>query len=597
MRQYGMKYNLQNRILTVLLAIIIPGAGHLYQARYLRGLLLLTLWLMDITAMIRLADANGGRHLLLIVYLGLALPVIYFISVYDALQGAGDAERRRMSAPRTNLVQGLLLMAAGGVLLLLIKPPDSLEPWMSELADYTLGPGLIAVAAAAILLTVRSRSRWSSYRLGRLTGAIIIGAVGWILLWDQLSGDNHIALLVEWWPILIILIGAEVITKQWWMAGERAASRLRFDLAGLSIAAIIAVTAYTVTQYAELPFRWLDQWNADLAGLSDYGEEKGYRYEKQPVTLTADELGSHIAIESTNGQVTVRQGTTADLQVSSVIWVDVDNQAEADSIGEKSFIHIDRKDSRLIIKGNGEPYGPNGSRKPRMNITITLPAASANPLTDEELFEGSSIPPGRSLSIQTGNGIIDVAGAQLQGGLTLEQATGDIRINDVTGEVKAETKSGQITLSRVSGAAVLATTNGSITASSITGSLSGSAANGNIELEQVSGALEAETDNGKIRITDAAGSIKADTLNGGIEISSRAIGGDWDIDSSVGEIMLSLPESGDYSIYGSVTFGTIKSDFPYTISKKTIRGKSGAGTNRIHINATNSIILQRLKEL
>ncbi|MNE46378.1 hypothetical protein D3C80_1407100 [compost metagenome] len=65
------------------------------------------------------------------------------------------------------------------------------------------------------------------------------------------------------------------------------------------------------------------------------------------------------------------------------------------------------------------------------------------------------------------------------------------------------------------------------------------------------------------------------------------------MDSSIGEISLSLPEEGDYSIYGSVTFGNISTELPFEVSKKTVKGAVGEGRYRIQINATNSIVIHR----
>lgn len=89
-------------------------------------------------------------------------------------------------------------------------------------------------------------------------------------------------------------------------------------------------------------------------------------------------------------------------------------------------------------------------------------------------------------------------------------------------------------------------------------------------------------------------SVKADTLNGDIELSSDIVGGNWDLDSSVGEIKLAMPENSHFTLYGSVTFGNITSELPLEVSKKTIRGTMGDGTFRIQINATNSISIKQI---
>jgi len=197
------------------------------------------------------------------------------------------------------------------------------------------------------------------------------------------------------------------------------------------------------------------------------------------------------------------------------------------------------------------------------------------------------------LTIQVTNGSVDVSGLNVPGGLQVKVTNGEIAIREVRGSVAVETKNGSITASDIDGNAKLETYNGVVKAARIHGDLAGSTLSGGIEVEQLTGAAEVETKNGEIVIREASSSIKADTLNGDIEISSAVVGGDWDIDSSIGEIRLLIPENGSYTVNGSVTFGNVVTDLPLTASKKTIRGDIGSGEYRININANSSISVNR----
>lgn len=614
----------KSRLLAALLAFVLPGAGHLYTGHYQRGLLLLAGLLLDAAAIIRLADANGARHLLFIVYLGIALPVFFFISVYDALQSI----ERTAEQPSSGLsaASGLLIMAAGILLLVLIKPPAALIPWMNELADFAVGP--VLMVAAVLLLIGHTRGGEPMFKLGRFTSAILIIGVGALLLWDQIQGRNDIALLGQWWPFVFILLGAEITVYS--VAARKSNKRLRLDVVGGMMAIVIAASAYVVTQYAELPFRWLDQY-VDIKGTADYAEEKGYHYTKEQITVPFDSTTSVMKITNPNGKVVVRAGEDDRITIETEVWVDVENQEEADKIADKTYVETDSEGDKQVISAIGEPYGTNGTRKPRINMIVTIPklaveepiildeseteepntqgdaeieaaeleltAPANNAETDPSanLESGDEADPATaptlSLSIDVSNGAIDVSGLVVPGGLALKGSSGDINVRDIVGSIVLKGNNGGITVSQITGSADVSTKNGTITVSGITGDMLASTVNGSLELNEVAGSIEAETKNGKIRIAGAGASIKADTLNGGIELISRVVGGDWDVDSSVGEIKLYIPENGDFSIYGSVTFGTITTDFPLTISKKTARGIVGAGTYRIQVNATNSIFI------
>lgn len=603
MREFGLDRP-RSRLLTLLLAFVLPGAGHLYTGRYQRGLLLTAGLVLDIAAIIRLADANAARHLLFIVYLGITLPVYYFVSVFDALQSRSDAEEG--STAQLSPLIGLLIMAAGVLLFVLVDPPAVLIPWMDDLAEMSVGPFLMAVAL--VLWFSRVKGDQSMFRLGRFTSAVFIIVIGSLLLWDQAQGRNDVALIGKWWPAVFILLGAEIIIYS--ILFRKSAKRLRFDFIGAIIAIVISVVAYTVTQYADFPFRWLDQY-VDLNGAPDYGEEKGFKFIKETDTVPFDAAAiAKLKISNPNGTVTVRGGGTNQIVIDTEVWVDVTDEKEAGEIADKSVVERVSDGDSMTITAKGEPYGTNGSRKPRMNIVITVPqiaitaqdpvestdspspdpAVTATPFTEMETETESS--PRMAITVDVNNGPIAASGLTVPGGLQLKSDNGDISARQIEGPLVIHGLNGGIKLQNVTGDAELSTKNGAVTAVSLTGNLTSETWNGAMTLSSITGSVEADTKNGRIAIKEVTGEVKASTLNGNIELSSRTVGGNWDLDSTVGEIKLRVPRFGDYSVFGSVTFGSITTDLPLDVSKKTVRGTIGSGTHRIQVNATNSIYIQ-----
>lgn len=624
----------------------------MYTGQHPKGLLLIAAFWLDLTAIVRLADSDGGRHLLLIVYLGIMLPVFYFISVFDSLQ---SAEAEDSSPVALRLMHGILLFAAGAVMLVLVKPPHALLPWMNELAELSVGP-IIMIASIMLLLRLRKGSV-SMFKLGRFTAAALVLTVGALLLWDQLKGRNDISLLGQWWPVIFILLGLETILFSLKFKG--AEKKLKLDVAGSMVAILITLTAYVVTQYADIPFRWLDQFNVDLNGATEFGEEKGFRYDKTIMKVPLDEEASLIRIVNPNGQVTVRSGDVQEIEVLTAVWVDVAEKTEADPIAEQSTVKIN-PGKELTLEAKAQSYGANGSKKPRMNMIITVPQSLSDQLqmeetpletllpegtqsliegentvvtaeetdsTETELLEATPTPgtsdmplgeeqltseetplnisptptleieedpkPALKLKVESGNGSVDIQALTLPGGLDIRSNSGIVTVSNIRGAVTVKGNNGGITVSGITGDSTLETKNGTIVASSIQGKLFANTLNGSLELKAIEGNVEAETKNGKIKLDGAGASVKADTLNGSIELNSSIVGGDWDLDSSVGEIKLSMPDDGDFIVYGSVTFGNITSQLPLEVSKKTVRGTIGDGTFRIQINATNSIAIKQ----
>ncbi|SDX43993.1 DUF4097 family beta strand repeat-containing protein [Paenibacillus sp. CF384] len=626
-----MRESSRSTLLASLLAFLIPGGGHLALGRHLTGMLLLLGTLTDIAAMIRFADEGGGKYALLIIFLGLALPFFWFYSVFDTLQQAAKQREAAASpameeSPRVGIgtiIQGVAVIGLAFLLLVFVQAPVVFQTIVDTIGTYA--PGIAFIVLAICFASRRNRLM---FKMGRFTAAAVMITVGALLLWDQIRERNDMELIGQWWPAAFVLLGIEVVIMS--LVYRTASKRPSFDIGGTFLAALIAVTAFGVTQFASMPFRWLDEFKVNLTGTSAYGEEKGFRYAKETIhaPVTSETIG--IEIVNPNGKVTVKKGNVSELTVESVMWVDAAEQTEADDTAGKSEITVSGEDE-LKIEAKGHPYGANGDRVPRINIVVTVPAESAfgkliptEPAesTDSETntSEVSDQPPSvddestgtgqpeseestspqinymqSELAIQIVNGSVDVTGLSLPGGLSIKATTGSIIMHGLAGSVKADTKNGSIDASSVTGDAKLSTYNGDVKAGYITGAIEASTLSGSINLQQVTGDIDTDTKNGEIMIKEGTGAIKADTLNGDIQIASSQVGGDWDIDSSIGEIKVSLPLYGNYSVNGSATFGEVTSDLPLTISKKTIRGSIGTANYRINIDANSSIQVNRYK--
>ncbi|MFD0960531.1 DUF6677 family protein [Paenibacillus chungangensis] len=561
--------------LTALLAFLMPGLGHVYNGYYAKGLLIMSGLFLNFTAIFRLAYSDGGRHLLFIVYLGLLLPCFYFYSVFDALQckesgRAGDNEGERA----ITLVHGVMLLVIGVLAMFLLKPPAALIPWMNELAELSVGPLLIL---SAVWLAIRSKRVFlPMFTFGRITAVLTMTIVGVLLLWGQWQDRNAIIKLLEWWPILFLLLGLEMILYS--TIWRRRSKRVRIDALGLPAALVVAVVAYSVTQYAGYPAKLLHQFNVDVNGYVEYGEERGFHYERPIVKVPANESVSIIRIKSDNGDVVVRSGTARDIELHTAVWIDVSDQAEADAVAEHTTVKTSTG-AEVLFQSEGKTYGASGNRKPKINMQLVVPRGI------------------KKLEIQAENGSVSLEGVVLESGAVIKSNSGLVEVSNLTGSLTVQSKHGDIEAKSISGITRLNTKNGIIEARNISGGLlHANSSNGSIELSMIQGDIEAETKNGDIVIIDAASSIKADTLNGGIHVTSSVVGADWDLDSSVGEIVLMLPEEGHYTMYGSVTFGNINSELPLRKSGKAVRGMIGDGTYRIQINATNSITLLPLRE-
>ncbi|MWC30693.1 DUF4097 family beta strand repeat-containing protein [Paenibacillus sp. MMS18-CY102] len=615
------------RWLAVFSACFLPGAGHLIVGRYPRGMLLMALAALDIATIVRLADAAGGKHLLLIVYLGMAIPVIYFYGVFDVLQLTGDhadeqplSEASKQEQAWRQWRRGAVgLMATGMLLLALILMPDKLR-YLLDTAGVYGAPLLLLGVSGWLIWRRRGERAW----LGRWTSALFTLSVGSLLLADYWTGREDIALIGRWWPALFILLGFELFMLS--LQRNRRAGRPSADVSGVATAIVIAVTAYGITQYAELPYRWLDQWAAERSGYGNYGDEKGFSYVKPAVSAAPSEGLESIVIDNPNGKVRVERGNIEKIVVESTVWIDSGDHFEADAAAEQTETALTVADE-TTIKTTSAGFGNNGQRKPRVNLVVYLPPsiadaipavpdipavpevpaladATASPNEAEksngqsdvetpDTGESADVKPPLAIQITIVSGDVNVSDLSAPVKLTLNVGDGQVIAAGVAGTVAAKTVNGNVQLRDIQGDIEASARNGSIEVTRAGANVNASTSNGGIHLNHVLGDLEADTKNGEIKIQEAAGSVKADTLNGSIEASATTLGGDWDIVGLVGDVRLRLPVQGNYEMNGSATFGTIKVDLglPLEVNKKTVRGTVGTGQYRIYVNANSNIVI------
>ncbi len=401
-----------------------------------------------------------------------------------------------------------------------------------------------------------------------------------------------------------------------------------------------------MTELAEIPFRWLDQWTTNYSELSGFTGEQGHRFDGKPLYAELGDTIKQIDIVNTNGNLRVVPTEDSKLKVESVIWIDLPDQKAAEQAALFSGTEIKEDGGRLIIEGKGELYGEDHNQKPRINLIVYLPKPEFEMMDTHDKTDAAGIDNGSpteadktldhagdenqgdivnefehspadepddstaageagnkaaesrplKMKVRIVNGSVDIDGPLLTEGLDIDATYGELKLRQVAGPVTAKVKSGGIEAKGLQSNARLVIESGNITADGIEGDSSISAVNGSITVLRASGNTEADTKNGQIRIAEAGGAIKADTLNGSISVASSRVGGSWDIDSAIGEIRLILPEAGDYSVLGGVTFGSIITSLPLDVSHKKVTGTIGTGEYKIHINANSSIYLEKFQK-
>jgi DUF4097 and DUF4098 domain-containing protein YvlB len=414
-------------------------------------------------------------------------------------------------------------------------------------------------------------------KVGRYTAALLLVSVGIMLLLDQTTGSDHLALLLDWWPVILILLGVEYLIFNFiFHKGER---QLRLDMGGLILSVLISAVVVGTTQSDRVPTDWLKNldFNIDTLNLS-FSSESGHRFDKELLQIPVSGSTKRVIIENPNGSVEIHSGSVQEIEIQTVVWVDKVDEAEARSIADQSGVeHTDGNQLRITAKGQEYTGGFPNKRKPRLNLVITVPESLA---ADYEL--------------DLRNGKVEAHGVAVVKEFKAHTTNGAISMSEINGRITAETTNGSVEVSQIGGNASINTTNGTVTAKYISGGLTVDTTNGAVSVEDVKGDLGVETLNGKITVREAAAAVKADATNGAISVHTSVVGGDYELDNMTSSIELRLPEDADVEIKGSTSYGSISTDLPLTVDGKKISGILGSGKHQIKIDTNNKIQVNRI---
>ncbi|TDF94185.1 DUF4097 family beta strand repeat-containing protein [Paenibacillus piri] len=412
-------------------------------------------------------------------------------------------------------------------------------------------------------------------KAGRFTAALLLIAVGAAVITDRYAGTQITGLLIEWWPVLFIALGLEYIffNSKYGDGGKQ----LKLDLGGVIFAVLISAVVIGSTQSAD-SFRNLFGQMKPGGSIGSIMSGEGHKFEKPKVAIDVPASLDRISvINRSSGNVSVKPGSTDQVQVEMVVYVTGD-ETEAASIAEQTALKQEMNGSKLQLIAEGKEYsfGPWMQKRPAIDIVITVPAQ----IQVDMDFEMS-------------NGKFKAEQLTFKKDLKVRTTNGEIEVSSLTGNLDLESTNAAIKSLKTKGLLQLETTNGSIEVDSHQGDARIKSTNGRLKTADVTGSIQSETTNGGIVIADALKDVRAHTTNGNVDIVSRNVGGNWDVETSHGRITLKLPSTGDYKVKGNGKRDDIVTSLPLRISKDKIEGSVGSGRNEIKLNTNGSIVIEK----
>jgi hypothetical protein len=160
-----------------ILAFLIPGIGHMYLGLMIKGIVLMLLVALDITAIVYVSIE--GDKVLSIVLLSLLLPIIYFYNLFDALQSTDTVNERNASAA---------YYAPRG------WTDRTANPTVEDSIRGMPPAGILFLAAAGVVILVMADTSWTHWlfnSVGSMLGAIVLIGAGLGLWFWEMHGQHR----------------------------------------------------------------------------------------------------------------------------------------------------------------------------------------------------------------------------------------------------------------------------------------------------------------------------------------------------------------------------------------------------------------------
>lgn len=426
-------------------------------------------------------------------------------------------------------------------------------------------------------------------RTGMFTSAALFISAGLGLLADLNGWWDMPRDIWQWWPVLPLLLGVEILLTQLLHGREALVT-----MDGLSLALVIILVGASI----------MLQVGGPVVHISGTAEHRITQTE----TVTDLSNVQKVRLDNPLGTIEVDPSQDGVLHVRAEMIGRGNRESEAKAQAEEMSLQIVTGDLLSV------QVLPVNRQNQICNLVVEVPAGL--PLEVQNKFGHVDIHD-RQADLLVGNGFGSVEVSNITGNLQIDNEMGSITADQITGNLTIYNSHGRVTVSNISGqldvtnsfatvevsgvkgtavvhnqhglvaaddlqqGGTLSTTFGTITARQVTGNISCRSQNGSIELSNISGDIEAITSFAPIQMDEVSGAIKAINQNGRITLdTSKSLSKPVELRSSFGPLIVQIPETSSLELDAETTFANI-SGKNLTIGKQgnttTATGTIGSG--------------------
>jgi DUF4097 and DUF4098 domain-containing protein YvlB len=283
-----------------------------------------------------------------------------------------------------------------------------------------------------------------------------------------------------------------------------------------------------------------------------------------------------LEIQSGSGNITVHQGDSNSVVIHGHIKA---SESWFNSNGMSAEEKVKRIEQNPPVEQNGNSIriGHIADESLRNNISISYDVTT---------------PKGTSLHSSTGSG--DEKISDIDGPVRANSGSGNLTISNIASEVRANAGSGDLSISNVHGRAYTETGSGNIKATQIAGGFDARAGSGDITFDQTaSGSVHVQTGSGNIHLHNVSGSVEAGAGSGDVQVQGT-MAGDWRIHTGSGEVEVNLPSDAKFNVHAHSSSGGVHVNHPVTMQgalrRNEIEGTVNGGGTLLDISTGSGSI-------
>ncbi len=270
--------------------------------------------------------------------------------------------------------------------------------------------------------------RW---RVGTVSMGLMLVATGVLLLFGELQGINGARLILRWWPAILVILGLEILAYVLFSKEEQ--TKIKFD--GFSIILTIFIILTSSGIYAANSF-----FNSDLSrhflgdiGYYKYETMENKSYEIDPAKVTK------LQVSNINGKVNINKYDGSKIVIDTSIIVRNNNEEEAKRhIG--NLVEIVEGETLAVNTRNSSLFENNRNYQTHINYTIRVPKELNYEISSSGEIELDNLT--GNIKVTGKNG--QITAKDIRGNLQAENAFGQINVKNVTGKVHVENEHGAV---------------------------------------------------------------------------------------------------------------------------------------------------------